>query len=293
MPPQKRPRKINDIVSLLQTLQTVVSKYDYDMIRDLLSLYDNVETRIAREQKRIMSKGTLYSNACHSIFAQLCQSSLVANHFLLIMQRIDELTETSRNSSTEALYNEAIASIRAKKGQDRCAQKEAIIHECSHLQISLRIKTISMAIHFNADVDGVGPDRCSLLENVIPEYILQSKLFCTLRNYCMLGAVVRYTENQKKRMKECLMNVRFPVYNKPILDCGDLERAEVAILAMIERNKKSKSVRRHNTKLQKEAIKVLQSDFLILEIEASNAKTKLEKVKSDNLRCEHIDEIII
>jgi len=228
MPAQKRPRKINDIVSLLQTLQTIVPKYDYDMIRGLLSTYDKVETQIAREEKRSMTKGLLYNKSCHHIFADLCQSSLVSNHFVLIMQRIDEVTQTSRSSSTNVVYNEEIASIRAKKGQDRCTQKEAIIQEYSHLQMSLRIKTISMAIHFNAHSDGVGPDQCSLLENVIPEYILQNKMFCMLRNYCMLGAVVRHTENQEKKKAECFSSVRFPVYNKPILDCSDLERAEVS-----------------------------------------------------------------
>jgi len=116
MPAQKRPRKFNYIVSLLQTLHSIVSKYDYDMIHDLLSVYDKVETQIAREQSRVLPKGALYNKACHAIFADLCQSSLASNHFLLIMQRIDEVTETSRSSSTQASYGEAIACIRAQKG---------------------------------------------------------------------------------------------------------------------------------------------------------------------------------
>jgi len=295
MPASKRVRQINDIVSLLGALQSCVQGPDYDEICRLLSIYDRTENQITREQKRAMSKAMLYAKTSHLIFTNLCNISLTSHRVVSTLQRIEEVVEASKRIPNQVLLSESISSIKRKSQSDREIQQQKIIHDCSQLQISIRIQTMSRIVQVGRScgpaVESVG-ERCSLLENIIPDYVLQSRLYATLRNCCLLGAVVAHTQVQTEQMRVSLSKIVLPIHPRPILNCGDLERAEAAIYEMIEKTKKAKSIRRQNNKLRKQAMEKLQIDFVTLSNELVSANAKLVDTKNTIKTQQIQDELV-
>jgi len=290
----KRQRKINDVVSLLGILQEEpgVNPRDYAEICRLLSIYDQAENNITRQEQRVIAKHALYSKTCYLVFTDLCNVSLASSKLLSTLKRIDRVVETSKTIPSQLLLSEAICAVKQQSQTEWEAQQRKIAHDCSQLQISLRIKTMSRIVQIGfsccASADSV-PARSLLLEEVnpeeviaeftIPEHVLHNRLYSILKNYCLLGAVIAHTEVQKCQLRVSLSKLVFRMYPRAIANCGDLERAETAIYETIQKAKKAKSVRRQNNKVRKQAIEQLHSDFVVLNTELDSARAKLVETK--------------
>jgi len=66
----------------------------------------------------------------------------------------------------------------------------------------------------------------------------------------------------------------------------DLEKAETNIYRMIESERKAKSLKRENSKIQKKSIKNLEDEISILENELKKATEKLRIIRLENDKIE-------
>jgi len=303
----KRPRKINDVVSLLGILQEEkeLNPCDYAEICRLLSMYDQAENNITRQEQRVIAKHVLYSKTCYLVFTDLCNVSLAADKLLSMLKRIDKVVETSKTIPNQLLLSEAISAIKLQSQTEWEVRQRKIVHECSQLQVSLRVKTMSRIVQIGVSCGAPSesvPASSLLLENVnpedvipelkIPEYVLHNRVYSTMKNQCLMGAIIAHTAAQKYHLKLSLSKLVFRMYPHAIANCGDLERAETAIYDTIQKAKKAKSVRRHNNKVRKQALEQLHSDLVVLNNELSSARVKLLETK-DAIKTQQIkDELL-
>jgi hypothetical protein len=281
MPACKR-RRLIDIVSVLDEIKSLLNVQDYNSIKLLLAAYDKTEGQIARDQKKFTTKSTLYIKTCHYIFEQLPAPLLAISKVVAILNRIEKVTLESKTLPKDSLLSATILRIKSEMAHEITEEKNKIIQDCSQLQISMRIKSMSMILQVNADQLHACSDSCSLIENILPEYILENKYYMTLRNYCLLGAMLLFIENKKTELTTILCKTRSLRHAENVYNYSDLEKAETDIYRMIESERKAKSVKRENARVQKKSIKNLEDEITILENEHKKATDKLRSIRLEN-----------
>jgi len=278
----KRSRKLADIVAVLDEIQThlrVNNITTYNNIRTLLAAYDKTESQIARDQKKYTPKSTLYTKTCHFIFENLATPLLAINKVIAILSRIEKVTLESRTLPKHSALCDTVLRIKTEAMRAYTEQQENIVERCSQLQVSIRIKSMSMILQVNPELSGEESDRCVLVENILPPYILNNKHYLILRNFCLLGAMLLFTEKQNSELTKILCQTRTLWYADKVYNYADLEKAEINIYRMIESERKAKSVKRENAKIQKKSIKNLEDEITILENELKQATDKLQTIR--------------
>jgi hypothetical protein len=274
MPQTKRPRKMNDIVSVLDQVANYVNEQDYENIKMLLSVYDKIEAQITRQQKKFVSKVTLYTKTCHSIFEQLPGPLLAMCKVSTILDRVHEVMVSATTMSKEEEFSKVIHNMKTKSNNEYAQKKASIVQNCTQLQISIRIRSMSKILQINQGVT----HTCPLIENMLPEFVLQSKYYMILKNCCLLGALVLYTERKKLEFLESLAQIRTIRHCENVHNHVDFEKTEKLIYKMIEIEGKAKFVKKQNTKAQKESLKKLDNVISILQTEYDSAQDKLHDV---------------
>ena len=279
MPLCKRPRKLPDIVSVLDEIQQYVHIDDYNHIIILLSIYDQAENHIARANKKITTKSTLYTKTCQHIF-----ESLPAPHFdiikiLTILQRIEDVTLAAKTLPKDQQLSDLIHSVKLKKN-DECVQTRThILKQTSQLQISMRIRSMSKILFINQCPIADKMDSCRVLEDVIPVDVLQSKQYGILKNYCLLGAIIQYTDKKKQEYSKIFSTIQTITYAKNVKTERDLEKVESEIYQMIEVERKAKIVKIQTSKQRKQSVKNIDNMISVLRAEYDSAKQKLEHIR--------------
>lgn len=279
MPQCKRGRKLSDIVSVLDEIRHHVHVDDYNHIINLLSIYDQTATLIARNNKRVSSMLTLYTKTCHHIFESLPGPHLDIMKISTILQRIEDVTLTAKTLPKDKQLSDVIYSVKLKKNDEYVQKRSHILKQTSHLQISIRIRSMSKILFINQDYTQGKLDSCRLLEGVIPEYVLQSKQYGILKNYCLLGAIIKYTDRKKQEYSKIFENIRTITYAKNVKTQSDLEKVENDIYQMIELERKAKIVKTLNSKKRKQSVKNLDNIISVLRAEHDSAKQKLEQIR--------------
>jgi hypothetical protein len=274
MPACKR-RKLTDIVAVLAEIQTHLHENDYNNIRILLAAYDRIEGQISRDQKKFTTKPTLYTKTCHYIFEHLPGPLLAISKVVAILERIEKVTLESKTLPRDSLLSVTILRVKAEVAQKIIEDKNKIIQECSQLQVSIRLNSMSMILQVNPHLSGAKSD----IENTLGEYIIENKHYIILRNYCLLGAMLLFTENKKTELTKILCTTRKLWHAENVYNYADLEKAETEIYRMIESERKAKSVKREHAKVQKKSIKNLEDEISILENEYKQAIEKLKTIR--------------
>jgi len=278
----KRTRKLTDIVSVLDEIQNhlrISNITTYNHIKTLLAAYDKTESQIARDQKKYTSKSTLYTKTCHYIFENLAAPLLAINKVIAILGRIDKVTLESKTLAKDLALSDTVLRIKTEAAHAYTEQQDNTVQRCSQLQVSIRIKSMSMILQVNPELSAQESDRCVLVENILPPYILSNKHYLILRNFCLLGAMLLFTENQKFELTKILCKTRTLWYADKVYNCADLEKAETNIYRMIESERKAKAVKKENAKIQKKSIKNLDDEIGILENELKQATDKLRIIR--------------
>jgi len=278
----KRPRKLTDIVAVLDEIQTlfrVNHTTTYNNIKTLLAAYDKTESQIAREQKKYTPKHILYTKTCHFIFENLATPLLAINKVIAILGRIDKVTLQSKTLPKDAALSDTILLVKTEMAREYTEKQNTIVQQCSQMQVSIRIKSMSMILQVNPKLSGEEPNSCVLVENILPAHILNNKHYLILRNFCLLGAMLLFTESQKLELTKILCQTRTLCYADNVYTYADLEKAETNIYRMIESERKSKAVKRENSKIQKKSIKNLDDEIGILENELKQATDKLKTIR--------------
>jgi len=133
MPSCKRPRKLSDIVSVLDIIQKHVDVDDYNYITMLLSLYDKTERKLAREQKKYTSKASLYSKTCHEIFEDFPLPLLGMSKIGMVLKRIELVTNESKTLSKNDFLSNTISKTFNLKIIEYATKNEKIVIQCSQL----------------------------------------------------------------------------------------------------------------------------------------------------------------
>jgi len=279
MPLCKRPRKLPDIVSVLDEIQQYVHIDDYNHIIILLSIYDQAENHIARANKKITTKSTLYTKTCAYIFESLPGPHFDILKILTILQRIEDVTLAAKTLPKDQQLSDIICSVKLKK-IDECAQtRSKILKQTSQLQISMRIRSMSKILFINKCSVADKMDSCRRLEGVIPDYVLQSKQYGILKNYCLLGAIIQYTDRKKQEYLKIFSIIQTITHAKNVKTQRDLEKVENEIYQMIELERKAKIVKTQNSKKRKESVKKLDNMISVLRGEYDSAKQKLQHIR--------------
>jgi len=278
----KRSRKLTDIVAVLGEIQThlrVNNTATYNNIKTLLAAYDKIESQIARDQKKYTPKSILYTKTCHFIFENLAKPILAIHKVIAILSRIDKVTLESKTLPKGSALSDTILRIKTEVMREYTEQQDNIVQQYSQLQVSIRIKSMSMILQVNPELSGEESNQCVLVENILPAYILNNKHYLILRNFCLLGAMLLFTENQKIELTKILCQTRTLWYADKVYSYADLEKAETNIYRMIESERKAKALKRENAKIQKKSIKNLENEISILENELKQATDKLRTIR--------------
>jgi len=285
----KRQRKLTDIVSVLDEIHShlhINHITTYNNIKTLLAVYDKTESQIAREQKKYTSKNILYTKTCHFVFENLATPLLAINKVISILGRIDKVTLQSKTLPKDAALSDTILLIKTEMAREYTENQNKIVQECSQLQVSIRIKSMSMILQVNQKLSAEESDTCVVVEDILPPYILNNKHYMILRNFCLLGAMLLFTEKQNSELTKILCQTRTLWYADKVYNCVDLEKAETNIYRMIESERKAKSLKRENSKIQKKSIKNLEDEISILENELKKATEKLRIIRLENDKIE-------
>jgi len=285
----KRQRKLTDIVSVLDEIHSYLHINHittYNNIKTLLAVYDKTESQIAREQKKYTSKNILYTKTCHFVFENLATPLLAINKVISILGRIDKVTLQSKTLPKDAALSDTILLIKTEMAREYTENQNKIVQECSQLQVSIRIKSMSMILQVNQKLSAEESDTCVVVEDILPPHILNNKHYMILRNFCLLGAMLLFTEKQNSELTKILCQTRTLWYADKVYNCVDLEKAETNIYRMIESERKAKSLKRENSKIQKKSIKNLEDEISILENELKKATEKLRIIRLENDKIE-------
>ena len=285
----KRQRKLTDIVLVLDEIHShlrINHITTYNNIKRLLAAYDKTESHIAREQKKYTSKNILYTKTCHFVFENLATPLLAINKVICILGRIDKVTLQSKTLPKDAALSDTILLIKTEMAREYTENQNKIVQECSQLQVSIRIKSMSMILQVNQKLSAEESDTCVVVEDILPPYILNNKHYMILRNFCLLGAMLLFTEKQNSELTKILCQTRTLWYADKVYNCVDLEKAETNIYRMIESERKAKSLKRENSKIQKKSIKNLEDEISILEDELKKATEKLRIIRLENDKIE-------
>jgi len=278
----KRQRKLSDIVSVLDEIKILIAEKHtttYNHIKTLLAAYDKTESQIARDQKKYTPKHILYTKTCHFIFENLVTPLLAINKVIAILGRIDKVTSQSKTLPKDAALSDTILLIKTEMAREYTEKQNNIVQQCSQLQVSIRINSMSIILKVNPELSPEESDRCVSLEEILTPHILNNKHYLMLRNFCLLGAMLLFTENQNLELTKILCQTRTLWYADKVYNCADLEKAETNIYRMIESERKAKAVKRENAKIQKKSIKNLDDEIGILENELKQATDKLRIIR--------------
>ena len=148
----------------MNEIQPLLHINDYNTIKTLLAEYHKTESQITREKKMYNSKTKLYSKTCHCIFEYLTTPLLAISKVVAILNRIDKVTLESKTSTKDAILSATILRIKTSVAKEYTEQKIRIVQECSEVQISIRIKSMSMILQVNPDMSGDESEHCPLIE---------------------------------------------------------------------------------------------------------------------------------
>lgn len=286
----KRPRKLGDIVCVLDITQKHVDVDDYNYISMLLCLYDKTERKLAREQKKYTSKASLYSKTCHEIFEDFLLPLLGMSKIGIVLERIELVTNESKTLSKNDFLSDTISKIYNLQKIEYVAKNKKIVIQCSQFQTSIRIKSMSHIMQVNRQSHRDKSAQCVFIECFLPEYLLTSKQCLILNFFCLLGAIILFTNRKKNEVAKAFLQICSLKYAANVCNQIDLEKAESNIYHLIEKERKSKSVKKKNTKAKKVCMKNLDKGIAILELQHQHAKGRLRDIRLEIVQHENTSE---
>ena len=221
-------------VAILQYLQGVLNDNDYHDVQDCMFEYDRYFKKIVHDTKKSSSQSALYTKTCSAIFADL-HAVLVLHcefmHALYKLLDVSRLVDASLADTSDPVdqheTHEHTTYVQQKIDRLQrdigamavCLQKhvrddkEEIIDTNSQLRFALNYKTLARILHLargnderdvledNSDVTQHDDKHTKTPDLLVHDVITGSNAYEAVKNQCMLGAVLKYTERSKTRLE--------------------------------------------------------------------------------------------
>jgi len=228
-------------VAILDYMQGVLCEQDYLDLQECVFEHDGYLTRTQQEVKKHCSDAFLYTKSCSMIFADLHGTLLFHCEFLHAMNRcldvsllvadiMDVKHDNKADDGDEMCVDGGKLDVHTKTeslvwgvtviNKNSTAQlredREKITNTNSQQRFSLRYKTLARILHLARGLDegggGGGEDiedaddmhtnkKTKTTDALIDGVVRGSNAYEMLKNKCMLGAIVKYTQRSKERLK--------------------------------------------------------------------------------------------
>jgi len=231
----KRPhQEFKTPVAILDYMQGVLCVDDYRDLQECVFEHDRHLTRTQQSGKKHISDTFLYTKSCSLIFSDLhatlamhCEFMYALNRCLDVSLLVAEIMmhhvpddvrmhdndEHPEGLSKSTLLEQGIVAITHTSNARLRADKEMISDTNSQLRFAMRYKTLVRILHLSRGseegnvvtnvaetMDKNGKKSNSGPDDAIDVGFRGSNAYETLKNKCMLGAIIKYTVRSKERL---------------------------------------------------------------------------------------------
>jgi len=233
----KRPHQLYKTpMAILDYMQSALSQEDHHDLQECIFEHDRHLTKTQHEATKHCSDSFLYTKSCGVIFSDLRATLFLHCEFLhavnkcldvsLLVEQImaNETCDAGKAKDVEAATEMQKKTERLAKGVSGLTQhsavrmrldKEVIANTNSQLRFALRYKTLARILHLSRGEEAGGlAIECAAeasrqhdsKSNVTPDARIDDELrssaaYETLKNKCMLGAIIQYTVRSKERLR--------------------------------------------------------------------------------------------
>jgi len=230
--------RCNTPVAVLEYLQQVLCAHDYEELQQCVFEHDRHLQKTQKLSKKHCSAAFLYTQSCAAIFQDLQDTIFVHYEYLHAMERLVDVTrlvdglisQAGRGGGGGGLFN---AAPHANDAPDSVAQAtpclqqgavaivkrsnkllrqahEDITDANSQLRFSLSYKTLarildlargsSESAHEQEDEEEDDQTTKQTPDSVVEAVVKSTHAYDSVKNKCLLGAVIKYTERSRKKL---------------------------------------------------------------------------------------------
>lgn len=232
----KRPhQEFKTPVAILDYMQGVLSADDYVDLRECVFEHDRHLTKTQQGAKKHCSDAFVYTRSCALIFSDLhatlhvhCEfmhalnkcldlSLLVADVMVrhtLHAGKMNDHDEHEQGLAKHVRFQQDVVEITEQSSTRLRADKDMISNSNSHLRFAMRYKTLARILHLSRghgddSVTTQHTDTTAAQQNktssgpdgAIDPGFRGCNAYETLKNKCMLGAILQYTARNKERLR--------------------------------------------------------------------------------------------